>query len=515
MTIRTLQPDVVVVGAGPTGLMMACCLAKLGRSVVVIDGKSGPTAESRALVLQARTLEIYDQLEIADRALAESAPARAVVPGFEKRPFRRIDLGRLAAGLTPYRQLTVLEQSRNEQLLLDRLIELGGSVEWDHPLTALDVADDAVTAQTGGPDPLTIRARYCVGADGSSSRVREIAGIPFDGVTNPHTFYVVDAIGVQGLAADAINLRFAASDFLLTFPMGHIDHQRLLGVVPDAAGTGISEQAVQRTLRDVFGIRYASSRWFATYRVHHRVARRFRAGPVFLAGDAAHVHSPVGAQGMNTGLQDAHNLACKMSDVLAGRADDSYLERYEAERRPVAVRLVATTDRMFGVITSDRRVPRFLRRRILPYVAPIGASLVPRLVGSSRIFGYLSQTRIHYPMSTDDTPGGQGGFGRRGRVVGRRLPWNGDNYRDLRAMDWRVHAYGDVDAATRRRIRTRLGVPVRSFPRVRDRRLRSGYCYLVRPDGFVRAEAPAESAAAVFADHVPSARQPGSAAGLS
>lgn len=490
MSIRTLHSDVVVVGAGPTGLMMACCLAKLGRSVVVIDGKSGPTVESRALVLQARTLEIYDQLEIADRALSESAPARAVVPGFEKRPFRRIDLGRLAAGLTPYRQLTVLEQSRNEQLLLDRLGELGGSVEWNRPLAALDVEADSVTAQTGGPDPLTIRARYCLGADGSSSRVREIAGIPFDGVTNPHTFYVIDAIGAEGLSTDAINLRFAASDFLLTFPMGHVDHQRLLGVVPDAEGTGISERTVQRTLRDVFGIRYASSRWFATYRVHHRVARRFRDGPVFLAGDAAHVHSPVGAQGMNTGLQDAHNLACKISDVLAGRAADSYLDRYEAERRPVAVRLVATTDRMFGVITSDRRMPRFLRRRIIPYVAPIGASLVPRLVGSSRLFGYLSQTRIRYRMGAHDTSRARG---RQGKVVGRRLPWNGDNYRDLRTMDWQVHAYGDVDAPTRERLQAALGVPVRWFPQVRNRLLRSGHCYLVRPDGFVLAEAPANA----------------------
>jgi hypothetical protein len=131
-------------------------------------------------------------------------------------------------------------------------------------------------------------------------------------------------------------------------------------------------------------------------------------------------------------------------------------------------------------------VARFVRRRVFPFVAPIGASLVPRLTGSSRIFEYLSQTRIHYWMTADTR-------GRRGKAVGRRLPWNGDNFRSLRTMAWQVHAYGEVDAATRRRLRARLGLPVRWFPRVRNRRLVSGYCYLVRPDGFVRAAAPANA----------------------
>lgn len=496
-SIRTLHADVLVVGAGPTGLMLACCLAKLGRSVVVIDGKSGPTVESRALVLQARTLEIYDQLEIADRALSQSAAARAVVPGFEKRSFGRVDLGRLAAGVTPFRQLTVFEQSRNERLLIDRLGELGASVHWGHALDSLIIADDggSVTARTSGRDPLTVHARFCVGADGSGSRVRELSGIPFDGVTNPHTFYVIDAVGTEGLATDAVNVRFGEAEFLLAFPMGHGGHMRLLGVVPDGDGA-VAEQAVHRMLRETFGVSYASSRWFATYRVHHRVARTFRAGPVFLAGDAAHVHSPVGAQGMNTGLQDAHNLACKIADVLAGRADDRYLDSYQAERRPVAMRLVGTTDRVFGVITSDRPVARFLRRRIIPFAAPIAASLVPRWAGSSRLFEYLSQTRIRYRMSSDARS-------RRDEVTGRRLPWNGDNHRSLRAMTWQVHAYGSADAGMRRRMRARLGVAVRWFPRIRNRRLVSGYSHLIRPDGFVRAAAPSAAAAEIFAACIP------------
>ena len=135
---------------------------------------------------------------------------------------------------------------------------------------------------------------------------------------------------------------------------------------------------------------------------------------------------------MNTGLQDAHNLACKINDVLTGVAAESYLDRYGAERRPVAQRLVSTTDAMFGVITSDRTVPRLIRSSVVRYLAPIVASFVPRLVRSSRIFEYLSQTRIHYWMSEGAR---RASHGRRGKVVGRRLPWNGDNYDSLRGYD--------------------------------------------------------------------------------
>ena len=147
----------------------------------------------------------------------------------------------------------------------------------------------------------------------------------------------------------AVNLRFGDTQFLLAFPMTGAGHHRLIGVVRTAADEEVTEAPVRATLERVFGVTYESALWFSTYRVHHRVAERFRQGPVFLAGDAAHVHSPVGAQGMNTGLQDAHNLACKIADVLRRGAPDAYLDRYEAERMPVARRLVGTTDTLFGV----------------------------------------------------------------------------------------------------------------------------------------------------------------------
>lgn len=496
---QVLETEVLVVGAGPTGLMLATCLAKLGVRFVVVDGKEAPTRESRALVLQARTMEIYDQLGLVDQVLAQAEVASAIVPGFERRRFRAIDLQRLATGTTPYPQLYVLEQSRNERLLVDHLELLGERVYWSHRIRSLKVTPSGdLECATDGDEAGVIRARYCVGADGSSSRVRELMGIPFEGKTNAHTFYVADATRVSGLPAHAINLRFGVDHFLLAFPMGNEAEHRLLGVVRGPADA-VTETSVRSTLRRVFAVTYGTSRWFSTYRVHHRVAARFRDGAVFLAGDAAHVHSPVGAQGMNTGLQDAHNLACKIADVVSGKADEGYLDRYSAERRPVARRLVSTTDAMFGMITSDRPVARALRRFVVRFAAPIGASLVPRVVRSPRVFEYLSQTRIHYWMSDRARTAARG---RRGRVVGRRLPWNGDNYESLRAMAWQVHGYGALDRRALRRAGARLGLRVRVFPVIRNRRLRPGGCYLVRPDGFVAVESRPENAHADFATHL-------------
>ncbi|EMY32896.1 putative FAD-dependent monooxygenase [Arthrobacter crystallopoietes BAB-32] len=371
MIDRKTETDVLVVGAGPTGLMLANWLLKLGVRTVLADAKSGPTRESRALGLQARSLEIYDQLGVADTVQAESTLARRLYLGYESKVFGMLPLGRFARGLTPYEGITFYEQSKNEALLADNLATLGGSVLWHHRLTALDdePGGQGVNAVLTGPDgDLAVRARYCVGTDGGSSTVRTLRGIPFEGVTNPASFFVADATQVRGLSHDGVNIRPGTEDFLLGFPMVGDAHIRLIGTVPDTtpapapgennddgAGTAVvnvTEAEVRERLARVYSVTYGASTWFSTYRVHHRVAARFRDGPVFLAGDAAHVHSPVGAQGMNTGLQDAHNLAFKLADVLQGRAGDRYLDRYEAERRPVAHRLVTTTDRVFGFITS-------------------------------------------------------------------------------------------------------------------------------------------------------------------
>lgn len=513
MDRRQIETEVLVVGAGPTGLMLANWLAKLGVAMVLADGKSGPTRESRALGLQSRSLEIYDQLGLAEAVVADSTRARRLYLGYEARMFGMLPIGRFARGLTPFEGITFYEQSKNEALLADNLASLGAGVLWNHRLTALDDAPDGrgIVAVLAGPDgEAEVRARYCVGTDGGSSTVRGLRGIPFEGITNPATFYVADATEVRGLATDGVNVRPGTEDFLLGFPMGGDAHVRLIGTVrdtsppppegpspslPAAPGT-LTEEEVRERLARVYGVNYGPSDWFATYRVHHRIAARFRDGAVFLAGDAAHVHSPVGAQGMNTGLQDAHNLAFKLADVLQGRASGSYLDRYEAERRPVARRLVATTDRLFGFITSVNPLARTLRRGLMPVLAPVAAFLAPRTRRASRLFEYVSQIRIHYWMS----PGAkEAAHGRRGTVVGRRLQYTGDNFEPLRSLQWQVHAYGAMPAVAAHHVRSALGLEVHVLPLHGNRRLQQGLFYLVRPDGFVAAESRPATAVSTFA----------------
>jgi 2-polyprenyl-6-methoxyphenol hydroxylase-like FAD-dependent oxidoreductase len=468
--------------------MLANWLVKLGVRVIVVDGKDGPTRESRALVLQARSIEVYDQLGIADTVLEAAHRAVALAPGFGDRVFGRIPLGKLGEGITPYPWIEVLEQSRNEEILYANLQALGGSVRWGQSVSSLSSTAGHVEAVVADA---TITARFCVGADGANSVVRKARGIAFEGVTNPHTFYVIDATAVGGLVEGAINVRPGKDDFVLGFPMNGRGNWRLIGLVRDEDGDGkLAEEDARARMRRDFAVTYADSRWFATYKVHHRVAASFRDGPFFLAGDAAHVHSPVGGQGMNTGLQDAHNLSFKLADAVHGRAGDAWLDRYEAERRPVAKTLVATTDRLFGFITSQKMSLRALRRVIVPLLAPVGVRALPRTAGGSRAFGYVSQIRIRYHLTQDE---------RRDPVVGRRLAWAGDNYEVLRSLQWQIHAYGAIDESQV----PDLGLPVHLFDPAPQTPLRPGLLYLVRPDGFVAAEAEPHKAVEVFREAMP------------
>jgi len=483
--------------------MAAVCLARLGIGVIVVDGKSGPTRESRALAVQARTMEIYGQLGLVDRVLGECITAPQIVPGYRTRTFRPVSFAGFGKKLTPYPGIHVLEQSRNERILVDAYLGLGGDLRWQHELRDLrvDAADHPVevTLATPAPDSsaVTIRARWCIGADGASSQVRELLGIPFDGSTNPLRFYVADAVGVAGLVEGGMNMRVSRDDFVLAFPMGAPGHHRILGTVDDN-GEDELEDAVRARLTAEFGVEYERSAWFSSYRVHHRLAARFREGPVFLVGDAAHVHSPVGAQGMNTGLQDAHNLACKLADVIQGRRGAESLDRYEAERRPVARRLVGSTDAVFARITSTGRLARFVRDRVVPLVAPLGVRVMPGLIGTERIYGYLAQLRIHYWMSAAERTRRHG---RRDPIVGRRLAWSptpdGDNFAALRQMTWQVHGYGAPAEAVEATAAT-LGLAAHAFGPDVHRRLDASRLYLVRPDGFVAAAAPVADAVEVF-----------------
>jgi 2-polyprenyl-6-methoxyphenol hydroxylase-like FAD-dependent oxidoreductase len=491
--------DVLVVGAGPTGLMLANWLVKLGVGVALIDAKGGPTQESRALGVHSRSMEIYDQLGVADRVLEEAVRAESMRQGFGHTAFAPIPLTALGRGITPYPGMYIFEQSANERVLAENLLSIGGSVRWRHRLVSLDQVDDGVVAHVDGPaGSSSLRARFVVGCDGASSTVRAQCGTAFEGTTSRQTFYLVDAVGVSGLAPASVNIRQGATEFLLAFPMRPDGEgrngQRLIGIASDDDAPAVTEDFARSQLADAFGVTYEDYRWFSTYRVHHRIAAHFRIGSVFLAGDAAHVHSPVGAQGMNTGLQDAHNLAFTLADVVVGRAPEEVLDRYEAERRPVAVRLLRTTDLLFRGVTSRSRIVTLVRRYVPRVALPIGVAILPHLPFAQRLAGYLGQVRIHYWM--DGPAHGR----RRDAVVGRRLPWTGDNFDVLRPAIWQVHAYAADPAVAGRSEAAAgsLGVPLHTFPTTGATRLRTGMLYLVRPDGFVAAAALPGDAAQVF-----------------
>ena len=489
--------DVLVVGAGPTGLMLANWLVKLGVLVLLVDAKAGPTRESRALGIQSRSMEIYDQLGVVDDVLARAVHADSMRQGFERTSFAPIPLTALGRGITPYPGIHLLEQSANESLLLRHLELLGGSVRWRHRLVELAQDAHGVRAVVDGlHGRRTVRARFAVGCDGAGSTVRDLCGIAFEGTTSRQTFYLIDALAVTGLAPASVNIRQGASEFLLAFPMraddaGRNGH-RLIGVADDAPA--VTEESARRRLADVFDVQYEDSRWFSTYRVQHRIAQRFRDGGVFLAGDAAHVHSPVGAQGMNTGLQDAHNLAFKLADVLRGRAPDTLLDRYAAERTPVAERLLRTTDAFFRGITSRSGVATSMRRYLPRVLLPVIVAFLPRLPVGRRVAGYLGQLRIHYRMTEGPRQR------RRDAVVGRRLPWTGSNHEALRSADWQLHLYAadQADTGTARAVAVELQLPLTCFPSTGSTALKSGILYLVRPDGFVAGASCPEEAIEAF-----------------
>ncbi|GAA4432283.1 FAD-dependent monooxygenase [Georgenia halophila] len=497
-----METDVLVVGAGPTGLMLSAWLTRLGVAHELVDGKAEPTRQSRALGVHSRSMEIYAQLGMIDPVRDRVTWAPRVRPGWESRAAAGgLPLGRLGSRQTPYPGVHILEQSVNERLLLAHLESLGGQVSWRHRLETLTDHGTHVEAGLEGPDgQRTVTARWCVGADGAGSRVRTLSGIGFGGVTNPQTFWLADARGVRGTTEGAINIRAGSDRFLITFPMPGRGHHRIIGMVSDTRGDGpggdgseIAEDDVRGPTARQFGVEYDVADWFTTYRIHHRVAERFRSGRVLLAGDAAHVHSPVGAQGMNTGLQDAHNLAFKLADVVAGRAHERLMDRYAAERVPVAHRLVGTTDRIFRAVISPAPAAVRVRRFVVPTLVPLIGALLPLLPGSERIAQYIGQTRIHYWMSGADRR-----RGKRGKVVGRRLPWTGANHDCLTAATWQVHAYGSP-------LPPLEGLPVlveqthRFDPR-HELGLTPERWLLVRPDGFVAAAAVPEEAGTVFAE---------------
>lgn len=562
-----MNPQILICGAGPTGLVLAIWLAKRKIPFRIIDKAAKPGTASRALVLHARTLEYYRMLGLDAAVVNASIHMDEARLWVHQRVAGTVRFGGVATDTSAFPYVLIFPQDEHEALLERELNSLGKRVERNTELVEFKERPGGVyvTLRVASGEIENVCFSWLAGCDGARSRVREVVGAGFPGGTYEHTFYVADITGSGPVINGDLNIALDEADFLAVFPLKGEGRARLIGTVQGAAtpaaavsaGSAVSAGPVvsagsarptwapftgdntalathaaavvgglpeaggaaaaatptvasaiaatpasahalvsahspargqvpaeERPLqwedvsKDIFrrielDIRQVN--WFSTYRVHHRVASFFRRGRVFLLGDAAHVHSPLGGQGMNTGIGDAINLGWKLEAVLRRGAPDSILDSYEQERIGFARRLVETTDRAFTFVNRKSALATRVRTGIIPRLLPL---LFKRPAFRRLLFRVISQTRISYR-------GGLLNTGALGAVhSGDRLPWirQQDNHASLKTLDWQLHCYGDarIDLlawAERYKMPLHFFLPADPF--------RAGTLCLVRPDGYI------------------------------
>lgn len=495
--MTALTTKVLIVGAGPTGLTLALWLKRLGVDIRIIDKASGPGETSRALAVQARTLEFARQIGIVEDMLGAGVRLRKFTMRLPPHGVvARIPIENFGEGITRYSFAFALPQDVQEHVLLSHLEQAGAIVERQTEL--LDFKDDGrgVTARLRkGEDISLARADYIVGCDGAHSAVRHGLKLGFPGGAYDQSFYVVDVKGKGDVTGEGLDIVLGAYGFALMMPVRQEGSLRIIGIVPERfeKTENLTFGMIRADVERESGIKVETVNWFSAYRVHHRVADHFRLGRAFLAGDAGHIHSPAGGQGMNTGIGDAVNLAWKLAAVVQGRASPSLLDSFEPERLAFAHSLIKGTDRAFRLVSGRSFLSNIWRRYIMPRVL---ARILMSGPGSRFFFGLISQTRINYRGSSLSE-------GKVGKVEGGdRLPWvdgpNGDNFEPLNSLDWQVHVYGEVNEALKAAI-AGLGLALHRFAwsavaqkagLVRDA------AYLLRPDGHVALASESQEPAA-------------------
>lgn len=417
-----MNTDVLIVGAGPTGLALACQLIRFGIDFIIIDKKESTTPYSKAIGVQARTLEIYEQIGLADklRSLGTVASGAKLFTGGEIRG--EIDFAGIGKGMTPYPGVLIVEQGRHETLLYEYIRSHGRDVKWQSELIEFTQNENGVSGDirtlNGGCE--TVYAKFLVACDGAKSIIRHELGLKFEGSTFERMFYVADVdidwkYGSGGLFA------FLMRHNLLVFFTMDGDHRyRIVGTFPEqfAKDEGdILYEEIEQQIKSDAAIDFDITKvhWFSTYKVHTRHVDKFSVGRCFLAGDSAHIHSPAGAQGMNTGIQDGYNLAWKLAWVLTGSSSIELLNTYNEERLPNAENLARTTDRFFGLIADPNPLAAFVRLHIFP----MAARFISRLKSVRRfVFPRIAQLTINYrEMSLSRN------IGNFGVSAGHRMPW--------------------------------------------------------------------------------------------
>lgn len=443
-----IRKPILIVGAGPTGLTAAVELSRRSIPLRIIDKNAAFSNLSRAIVVHARTLEALDQIGIAQTLVDAGQKVQTVRILKEGRRAARAFLGDMGKGMSPFPFFLGVAQDQTERILHEKASASGVRVEWKTELSDLQEKDDhvEVTLMTGGVEEKASFS-YVIGADGAHSAVRHALGIEFEGAPYEQEFYLADCRVSwpenQQEARESVSLCLSRDSFAAVIPLAGEGRFRVLGILP------MELRGREITLGDIEGILGANrlpvkledGRWTATYRLHHRCARSFGKGRVFICGDAAHIHSPAGGQGMNTGIQDAYNLCWKLALVFSDAAHPRLLETYQAERLPFARWLVKSTDRLFSGMTGRSFFSRFLRMRIVPLLAPFLLSLT-----FVRRTAFLRGSQIHIQYDS----GLLVEKGRSSRTIqpGRRLPYftlNGRNgFELLRAQSFTLLLFGNA-----------------------------------------------------------------------
>ena len=452
------QTDVLIAGAGPTGLVLALWLRHQGVNVHIFDQAEAPAQNSRAIIVHARIVELYRQLGLSEGLLELGYKLPATNLWVYRQHKAHVPLEDFGRELTPYPFMLSIPQDDHERMLEKRLNDMGIHVERGSKLQGFVDHGSSITAtlfRESDGSSTTHEASYIVGCDGAHSVVRHEIGAKFEGETYKPLFYIADVEGKSEKHFNGEgNVVFTNDTFNLVVPYNEAGHVRLVGIImPDDNENDNCESLVhqhQITFDDVrpqimqaMDIDITKVNWFSTYRSHHRVAEKFRNNRAFLVGDAAHIHSPVGGQGMNTGIMDSINLAWKLATVLkqTNMSEDArgrLLDSYEYERRSFAMMIVKSTDAGFTTLTSNGLFPHILRNWLIPYLVPL---LLKLDFARTRIFRGASQLICHYRGSSLSQTG-------EGTVQpGDRLPWVAinevDNFSTLREVCWQLHIYGE------------------------------------------------------------------------
>jgi len=400
---RNNKVDVLIAGAGPAGLMMACQLDLHHISFRIIDKKSSPAIHSGALIVHARTLEILHQVGLAEKAIKAGIIAQTINLQFNQFIKYSLNIKDIGKGSTRFPYILMLEQWKTENLLGDFLNEQGHSIENNTPFLSFRQENDLIISKILKPDGTIemIESRFLIGADGSNSRIRKKLNIPFPGKTQQSSLFITDCESQLTLPSCEISFSFCNEFTSALFPLRG-NRWRIDGLIPVIQYKELNFEHVKNffSAKNHLGLEIQHPQWFSAFRSQSRCANSFRLKRCFLIGDAAHVHSPVGAQGMNTGIQDAHNLAWKLAYSIRGKATENLLDTYEEERRPLVLNIIRYTDLAYKLMTSNFFLIRFSRLKIIPLFMPMFLSYVQRYSGlRNRLFTSLSGIGIKYKHS--------------------------------------------------------------------------------------------------------------------